>query len=409
MDDQVTGVPDPAPIRLRFDRTRKVIGAPLDDAQILAALARLQLVTHPLDAQSVEVAVPSHRFDLRIEEDLIEEVARLHGYDRLPVRPPMAPAVMRGGEEGRRRLIDIKRLVAAQDFQEVINYSFVDGQTDQMLTGIPAIRLLNPIAQTMDVMRTTLWGGMLGTLRSNLNRRASRIRLFESGRAFLADASRESGPLQIKGIDQPMRLAMLAAGPAAPEQWGTPTRAVDFFDLKAHLAVLLGSRPVRYEAALHPALHPGRSARMLLGGQMLGWIGELHPAHQRSLDLPGPVMLAEVDLAPLLQSDIPVFMPVSRFPPSIRDIALVVDQSIPAARIDGHLRSIAASNPAAKCVRNIRLFDEYRGKGLENKEKSLAFRIWMQDTERTLEEAEVNAAVDSLVSGLARQFNARLR
>src|SRR5690606_29551458 len=197
-----------APVRMRPDRARKVIGAPVSDEEIATAFDRLEL---PFERDGVDFVVtpPSFRFDLGIEEDLIEEVARIWGYQRLPVRPPVAAMPMRPAPEARRPLLAIKRAMAARDFQEVITYSFVATDLDAALSPLPAIRHANPIAAQMDVMRTTLWGGLLETLRSNLNRKATRVRLFEAGRVFRADESAPAGPFTVAGVHQPMRLAAL--------------------------------------------------------------------------------------------------------------------------------------------------------------------------------------------------------
>ncbi|MEZ5650549.1 MAG: phenylalanine--tRNA ligase subunit beta [Burkholderiaceae bacterium] len=411
IDDQAPALPRHAPVSLRFERARKVIGVAIDDDVIVTMLERLGLAVLARDADAVTVSIPSRRFDLTLEEDLIEEVARLYGYQRLPVRAPMARAAMSAVPGTRRRPIEFKRAVAARDFQEVINYSFVDGALDERLGERKAIALLNPIAQTMNVMRTHLWAGLVQTLTGNLNRRSTRVRLFEVGRVFWADAGHAAGPLDVAGIDQPERIAWLAYGGATPEQWGLKSRSVDFFDLKADVEAVVGEGRFEYLAGSHPALHPGRSARIRMAsdGRDLGWIGMLHPAHQQSLELPGPVVLAELALAPLLERSLTAFAPMSKFPPSIRDLAIVVEDQAPAAHIEREIREIAAKDPRAACIKNIRLFDEYRGKGLDFKEKSLAFRLWMQDTERTLEEAEVSAAIDAVLAGLGARFAARLR
>ncbi len=416
IDDQITTLPQRPDIGLRYDRARKIIGQPLSDEAIVGALNRLALPSRPGliggdgGVPGVIVTPPSHRFDLRLEEDLIEEVARIDGYDRLPLRAPVAASPMRVPSAAQRPLALLKRAIASRDYQEVINYSFVAGQTDRQLSGLVPIALLNPIAQTMDVMRTTLWGGLLATLRSNLNRKAHRVRVFESGKVFLIDPQAVDGPLTVAGMRQPERLAALAYGPVADEQWGEPMREVDFHDLKLDLQALTAAQPLRFDAAQHPALHPGRSARIHdESGQAVGWIGELHPALRQQFDLSGRVQLFEIDLAVLTRRAPVSVEPVSRFPPSIRDIAIVVDQSVPASDIHSEIRRIAGIDSAAGLIRNIMLFDEYRGKGLENKEKSLAFRLWMQDTERTLEDGEVTAAVDVIVMGLSRRFGARLR
>ena len=407
VDDQVTGLPERKPVRMRPDRARKVIGAPVRDEEMATAFERLEL-PFERDGADFVVTPPSFRFDLSIEEDLIEEVARIWGYQRLPVRPPVAAMPMRPAPEGRRSLLAIKRAMAARDFKEVVTYSFVATDLDAALSEAPAIRLANPIAAQMDVMRTTLWGGLLETLRSNLNRKASRVRLFEAGRIFLADESAQAGPFAVAGVRQPMHLAALAYGPAREEQWGLPTRHVDFFDLKGDLESLMAGR-IECEAATHPALHPGRSARVLFDGAPAGWIGELHPSLMARFELSRAPVLFEVELEPMLSVRVPVYEPVSRFPPAIRDIAVVVDTGVPAGRIVAEIERARREEAAAACVKHVRLFDEYRGKGLENKEKSLAFRIWMQDTRKTLSDAEAASAVEAIVARLADRLGARLR
>ncbi|MBN9461941.1 MAG: phenylalanine--tRNA ligase subunit beta [Burkholderiales bacterium] len=407
LDDTVTGLPAREPVRLRTARARKVIGVEIPDAEIAAIFERLRLPAQPCEG-GYAVTPPSYRFDLQIEEDLIEEVARIWGYERLPLRPPRTRAAMRPVPEGRRSVAALKARVAARDYQEAIHYSFVEGALERRLGEREPIRLLNPIAAQMDVMRTTLWGGMIETLRANLNRKAARVRLFEVGRVFLADASVQAGPQQVHGVAQPQRLGLLAYGTQLDEQWGAAARRVDFFDVKRDLETLAGA-PLAVEPASHPALHPGRSARILLGGVPAGWIGELHPAVQQALELPQPPILAEVDLASLLERAVAAYREISKFPPVIRDLALVVAHERPAAQVLAEIAAAVAAEPAAGVVKNVELFDEYRGKGLENKEKSLAFRLWMQDTRRTLSEAEAAEAVEAIVGRLARTIGARLR
>jgi len=411
VDDQVTGLPAREPVSMRTARARKIIGVDLADSTLTDAFERLGLHAK-LQGDRIVVTPPSWRFDLQIEEDLIEEVARVWGYDRLPQRPPRAPAALMAWPEARRTVSRLKRAVAARDYQEVINYSFVDSGLDQKLglaaEGLSAIELLNPIAAQMDRMRTTLWGGLVENLRANLNRKASRVRLFEVGRVFFADPRVAAGPAQVHGIAQPRRLGLLAWGPAIDEHWSASPRAIDFFDVKGDLEALAGAA-LTVQAAAHPALHPGRSARLLLDGEPIGWIGEMHPALQQVLELPQPPILAEVELDPLLAAKVPSYREVSKFPPVIRDLAVVVSTDLPAARVLDEIGAAIASVPAAAVVKNVRIFDEYRGKGLENKEKSLAFRLWMQDTARTLSDADATEAVQGIVGWLAEKIGARLR
>jgi phenylalanyl-tRNA synthetase beta chain len=408
VDDTVTGLPERKPVSMRIARARKVIGIEISEAEIAQAFQRLQLPARR-EGDHFVVTPPSYRFDIQIEEDLIEEVVRLWGYERLPVRPPRASLPMLAQPEARRSRFAVRRAIAARDYQEVIGYSFVSSDLDRMLGGGEPIRLLNPIAAQMDVMRTTLWGGLVETLRANLNRRATRVRLFEAGRVFAADPSVQPGPLAVNGVRQPEMLAGIAYGPVADEQWGQPARPVDFFDVKADLQALLGSLAPRWERAEHPALHPGRSARLVLDGRAVGWLGTLHPAVQQALELPQAPVLFEVEMDALVCRPVPSFEPVSKFPPVVRDLALVVDQSIPAQRLLDEVAAARAENASGGLLRNVILFDEYRGKGLENKEKSLAIRLWMQDTQRTLNDAEVNDLIAAIVDRVGRSLGARLR
>ncbi len=407
VDDVVTGLPAREPVRLRAARARKVIGVDIADDEIAGVFERLQLPARR-DGGDFLVQPPSYRFDLQIEEDLIEEVVRIWGYERLPVRPPIGPMPMRAVPEARRSVAQLARAIAARDYQEVVSYSFVASALDRCLGSGTPIRLLNPIATQMDVMRTTLWVGLVETLRANLNRKAARVRVFETGRVFSADAMRVADAHHVKGIAQPLRLGLLAYGPQFDEQWGTSARRTDFFDLKGDLEAIV-EPPLHFEAASHPALHPGRSARIDCAGEAIGWIGELHPQLQHDLELPFAPVVAEIDLAPALARGVPAHEDSSRFPPIVRDLAIVVDAALPAAQVLAEIDQARASSPAAAVVRNVRLFDEYRGKGLENKEKSLAFRLWMQDTRRTLSEAEAAEAVEAIVSRLSRSVGARLR
>ncbi len=407
VDDVVTGLPAREPVRMRAARARKVIGVDIADDEIAGVFERLQLPAQR-EAGVFVVQPPSYRFDLQIEEDLIEEVVRIWGYERLPVRAPVGPMPMRAVPEGQRSVAQLARLLAARDYQEIVTYSFVDSSLDRRLSGVDPIRLLNPIAAQMDVMRTTLWGGLVETLRANLNRKAARVRVFEIGRVFAAAAAPASDAQPVKGIAQPQRVALLAYGPQYDEQWGAAPRRTDFFDLKGDLEAVV-EQSLHFEAAGHPALHPGRSARIGGPGGPIGWIGELHPELQHALELPTAPIVAEIDLAAALVRRLPAHEEPSRFPPIVRDLALVVGVDLPAARVLAEIDRARAESAAAGVVRNVRLFDEYRGKGLENKEKSLAFRLWMQDTRRTLSEAEAADAVDEIVSRLARSIGARLR
>ena len=417
VDDTVIAVPERQPVRLRVARARKVIGADIGLADCTDAFDRLGLAYRVEAGASADgadatvvVTPPSRRFDLEIEEDLIEEVVRIWGYERLPLRPPKATTTMREVPEGLRSVTMVKRAWAERDYQEVVNFSFVASQLESQLSSGPEpIGLLNPIAENLDVMRTQLWGGLIENLRYNVNRKANRVRLVEVGRIFLRDAAAKPAELEVAGLRQPWRLAGLAWGPASDEQWGLRPRLVDYFDVKADLEAV-APVPLGFAPATHPALHPRQSAAISTAdGTRVGWIGALHPRLAQAFDLQGSPVLFELDLAVLQGRSVPAFTEFSRFPPAIRDLALVVSDAVAAGELLAAIDGIRRSEPALGVVQSVRLFDEYRGKGLENKEKSLAFRFWMQDTQRTLSDAEVESAMRVIVERLAGSHGARLR
>ncbi|NBS57123.1 MAG: phenylalanine--tRNA ligase subunit beta [Betaproteobacteria bacterium] len=402
--DLVSRLPERKPVAMRIDRARKIIGVPVSADEMADIFTRLSLPFTRSD-DAFTVTPPSYRFDIEIEEDLIEEIARVYGFERIPANPPSAPAAMRTEPEGRRSLHALRALLAGRDYQEVVNFSFVDAGWEADLAGNPdPIKLLNPIASHQSVMRSTLLGGLIETIRYNAARKLSRIRVFEVGRAFLRDASVKEGDLAVAGLHQPMRIAAAAFGPADEEQWGIPVRGVDFFDLKADVEAMVWPRAARFEAATHPALHPGRSARVWVDGEALGWIGELHPRWQARFELPQPVVVFELD-ATLLQA-VPVPHPgqPSRFPSVVRDLAVLVDAERP---VQALLDALSAEKPAI--VRSVRLFDLYHGKNLPAGRKSLAFRIVMQDTEKTLTDAEADSAIAQMIELLGQRFGATLR
>ena len=404
IDDTVALLPERKPVRLRVARAQKVIGMAITAAEMADVFARLSLPARQ-DGDVFVVTPPSHRFDLEIEEDLIEEVARVHGFENIPAHPPLAPAKMHSPAETRRSQHALRECLAACDYQETVNFAFVepDWEADLAANAEP-IRLLNPIASQLSVMRSTLLGSLLANVRYNHARKLPRIRIFEIGRCYRRDAGVADGDLSVSGVAQPLRIAGAAFGPALEEQWGAATRAVDFFDLKADVETLCFPRRPRFEPASHPALHPGRSARVLLDGGAIGWIGELHPRWQRKYELPQPVQLFELDATALMTVPLPQASEPSRFPVVIRDIAVTVDAKTTAQQL---LDAAQSAKPAI--VREVRLFDLYLGPNLQKGRKSLAFRVVMQDTERTLTDAEADVARDALVELWGRRFGASLR
>jgi phenylalanyl-tRNA synthetase beta chain len=297
--------------------------------------------------------------------------------------------------ESRRATSDVRRLLAGRGYHEVVNFSFVEAAWEADFSGnAMPITLANPIASQMGVMRSTLFGGLIDNLRFNLNRKQERVRLFETGRCFNAGSF----------DDQPERIAALCYGPAHPEQWGEPARAVDFYDVKADVEALLWPAAARFEAASHPALHPGQSAKVWLEGECLGWIGTLHPKWQQKNELPTAPGLFEFDTAALLRARVPVFSEISRFPAVRRDIAVVVDEAIAVqSLLDG------MSEYLPEFVTELALFDVYRGKGIDSGKKSLAFRVLMQDTRQTLTDEAVDAVTARLAEVLTSRFGAKLR
>ncbi len=402
--DLVARLPKRKPVRMRVARAQKVIGVPVTQKEIGGVFKRLGL-PFKFGAGSFTVAPPSFRFDITIEEDLIEEVARVHGFERIPALPPQARAAMAAVPEAKRSLHALRERLAACDYQEVITFSFVEPQGEADLAGeTNPIRLLNPIASQSSVMRTTLLGGLLANVRYNAARKLSRIRVFEVGRVFLRDASVKDAPLEVAGLRQPTRIAAAACGPAQEEQWGVATRQVDLYDLKADVEALVSPLAVRFDAALHPAFHPGRSARVRVEGKDAGWIGELHPRWQNKYEFSQGLVCFEVDAAVLQDVPLPKALVPSRFPPVTRDIALLVNANV---GVQALLDAIADEKPGI--VRGVRLFDLYQGPSLPAGKKSVAFRVVMQDTERTLTDAEADAARQALVELWGRRFDAKPR
>ena len=409
IDDQQVDLPIRKPVAMRLARAAKIIGVPLSAPLVANIFTRLAL-PFKQEADVFFVTPPSYRFDIDIEEDLIEEIARVHGFENIPALPPVAAQSMHISPENSRSPFVLRRQLADLDYQEVVNFSFVDEEAEQDFSNNPdPIRLLNPIASQMSVMRSQLLSGLVGNVRYNVNRKASRVRVFELGAVFRKDASVTDGPLSVAGISQPPRVAVLAYGPAMDEQWGQPARTVDFFDLKADLEALFAPLSLRFEPVVHPALHPGRSATVLVDGETVGYIGELHPRLQQKLDLPLAPVMFEIDSVALARRDLPVYREISRFPAVVRDVALLVKHAVSVQSLIDVFQSESVSNPACRIMQHIVLFDEYRGKGLAEDEKSLAFRITMQDTESTLQDESVDAAMAAFVEAVQQKFGAILR
>jgi phenylalanyl-tRNA synthetase beta chain len=409
VDDQSVNLPKRDPVKVRTARAVRVIGVPLSDSQIADIFTRLGLA-FTQESGVFSVTPPSYRFDIEIEEDLIEEIARVYGFENIPALPPVAPNAMYIAPENQRSLFAIRRQLADLDYQEVINFSFVEEAWEADFAGnLAPIKVLNPIASQMGVMRSTLVGSLIANVKYNLNRKLNRVRIFETGAVYMRNQEVQNGPLQVAGFEQPKRVAGLAYGPQADEQWGQASRTVDFFDVKADLEALFAPAALRFAKIEHPALHPGRSAQVLLGEQVVGFIGELHPRLQQKYELPLAPVVFEVDGLALQQRQVPAYVEISKFPAVVRDLAVVVKQAVYAQDLLDVFAAEQQHNPACRILQAIVLFDEYHGKGLENDEKSLAFRFTLQDTENTLQEDTVEAAMSALIAAVGKVPTAKLR
>ena len=413
MDDLQVNVPAATPVSLRVARAAKVIGMPLTRAQCVDALTRLGLPVTQGDGV-VTITPPPYRFDLQIEEDLIEEVARMVGYNNLPNTPPLAPITAKIRDEAQRSPFAVRRSLAALGYQETINFSFVEERWEHELAGnLSPIKLLNPIASQMSVMRSSLLGSLLQVLKFNLDRKAERVRVFELGRVFLRDASVKNTDTSVEGFHQPMRVAGLAAGSADALQWGRKEQGADFFDVKGDVEALLAPAKPVFAPAEHPAMHPGRCASVTLEGGAIGFVGELHPKWRQAYDLPSAPILFELDLDAVLQRTVPAAKPVSKHQPVQRDIAVLVAEQVTHAAL---MRAIWAS-PTAGLLKDARLFDVYRAKpardgsgaDAEAGDKSLAVRLTLNGDDATLTEAQIDAAVHAVVSQLGSDLGARQR
>lgn len=293
--------------------------------------------------------------------------------------------------------MDVKRTLVARDYQEVINYAFVDSDWElDLVNNNRPIALQNPIASQMNVMRSTLIGGLVANLQFNLNRKQTRVRLFEMGCCFIRDD--ESDCKQIE------KLAGLSYGDVMPEQWGVPARNVDFYDVKGDVEALCKGKAIYFRKFSHPALHPGKSAQIVIEDKPIGWLGELHPRWQKKYELQRNAVLFELELDSLMSKFLPTVKEISKFPPVRRDIAIIVDNDISV-----HSLLVALYAEKSAIVSDISLFDIYRGKGMDSSKKSLAFRVLLQDTEKTLTDEEADSAVASIVEILKNKFSAALR
>lgn len=383
-------------VRVRQERVARILGVDFGIELISKYFQRLQF-SYSVEGCTFYVIPPASRFDLVIEEDFIEELARIHGYDLIPAQLPKASIHMLAEPEtGTSSIKRLRQILIARDYQEVINYTFVDAQWEADFSGNSSpIKLKNPIASHMDVMRSSLLGGLINNLQFNLNRKQNRVRIFEVGSCFGGSENKDS---------EVENLAVLCSGSVYPEQWGIGERTVDFYDVKMDIESLFLPRYVNFEPAVHPALHPGKSARVWVDKKPIGWIGELHPRWQGKYQLSQTAVLFELQTAAFAREVLPMMQIFSKFPPVRRDIAVVVENNVSAVKLLEVMNLEKDKN-----ISEISLFDLYSGKNLAQGKKSLAFRILLQSTERNLTDQEIDQSVNKLVDTLGREFGATLR
>ena len=391
-------LPAPAPVRLRRARIPRMLGFDMEDAEVERILTGLGMAVTATD-DGWEATVPSWRVDIAIEADLLEELARVYGYNRLPVSRIHAALVIPPQPEQSLSLRQIRRRLAARDYSEAVTYSFVDSRWQQCIDpGSAAVALQNPISADLAVMRTSLIPGLLKAVAHNTARQQSRVRLFESGLRFLPGDVLEQRPT----------LAAVATGTRDQENWADGNDAVDFYDMKGDLEAILAltGRPqaFSFRAGQRDGLHPGQTAELLCDGEVLGYVGKVHPNVQAQIDLAQPVYVFEVDLQPLTDAELPRFEPLSRFPEVRRDLAVIVGKEVAASELLANVREVAGTY-----LTDLRLFDVYEGKGIDPKRKSLGLGLTFRDSSRTLSDEDVNNYVDQVVDLLIKTYQAELR
>ena len=409
VDDLQVNLPKTVPVTLRVARAAKVIGMPVTQTQCLDVLERLGFEVVAGEG-TLTVTPPSYRFDLRIEEDLIEEVVRMVGYRQLPDAPPLAPITARIRPEAERSPFTVRRAMASLGYQETINFSFVEARWEHELAGnLNPVKLLNPIACQMSVMRSSLLGSLLQILKFNLDRKTSRINVFELGRVFLRNPQSINSDTTVAGFDQPMRIAGLAYGQRSVLHWDQTEKSVDFFDIKGDVEALLAPLQAVFSPAVHPAMHPGRCASVCIAGRPVGFVGELHPQWCQGYDLPHAPVLFELELDAVLQRQVPSFKLVSKFQSVERDIAVIVPDSVTHAALMAAVLEVDTYG----FLKSATLFDVYRPQHANSTvhagEKSLAVRLVLSSDLATLTEESIDASVQKILANLKIRLQARQR
>ncbi|MEN5239428.1 MULTISPECIES: phenylalanine--tRNA ligase subunit beta [Pseudomonas] len=393
-------LPNIAPITLRDERITQMLGLQMDAAQVEQLLNALELTTSANGAGQWTVTVPSHRFDISLEVDLIEELARLYGYNNLPVRYPQARLAPQGKPETRGELPNLRRLLVARGYQEAITYSFIDPKLFELFTpGVEPLVLANPISNDMAAMRASLWPGLVKAMQHNLNRQQDRVRLFESGLRFVG---------QLGDLKQQPMIAGVVTGSRLPEGWANGRDGIDFFDVKADVEALLGYSGAlsdfSFVAGKHPALHPGQTARIERDGKEVGYLGAIHPELAKTLGLDRPVYVFELVLGDVVEGRLPKFSELSKFPETRRDLALIAGRDVASSSVLEVIR-----DNAGEWLTDLRLFDVYQGKGIDPDRKSLAVGLTWQHPSRTLNDDEVNETLQNILTSLEQRLNTTLR
>ncbi|MBC8795980.1 phenylalanine--tRNA ligase subunit beta [Shewanella algae] len=395
-------LPKAADIKLRRSKLDKLLGHQISDADVEEILTRLGFQVEK-QGSDWQVKTATYRFDMAIEEDLIEEVARIYGYNNIPNTAPLAHLSMTDHKESDLKLSRVRAMLVARGFQEAVTYSFVDPKLQKLVhPDSEAMVLPNPISSEMSAMRLSMFTGLLNAVGYNQARQQTRVRLFETGLRFIPDAQAESG------VRQQAMLGAVIAGPQSDEHWSMESKTVDFFDLKGDLEAIIGltvsEAEFSFKGAQHPAMHPGQCAEILRNDRVIGYIGAVHPSLEKPFGLNGKTIVFELELDALLQAKLPQAQAVSKFPANRRDIAIVVDEEVAAGDVMTLIRKVGENQ-----LVGLNLFDVYRGKGVEQGKKSLAIALTLQDNTRTLEEKEIAEMVDTVVSALKSEFNASLR
>lgn len=394
-------LPATATIVLRRARIARVLGIQIADADVARILRALGMEVADL-AEGWQVTAPSRRFDIAIEEDLIEELARIHGYEQIPTTLPGGASRIAMPSETRLDELSVRRQLVARDLQETINYAFVDaGLLGHWQLHQDVVALANPLSAELAVMRPSLLPGLVATLGRNAARQLGRVRLFELGRSFYPQAG-EGTPAPL----ETQRVAAAVCGDADPQQWGLATRKVDFHDLKGDLESLAAASGavLAFQPSQRPYGHPARSAEVLRDGVSLGWIGQIHPRLAKAMDIDVDVFAFELDLAPLAARQLPRAAELSRFPSVRRDLAFLVPEAAAWADLEATLR-----RAVGPLLRQVTLFDRYVGQGVEPGFKSLAMGLILQDKSRTLTDRDVESVVAEAVSAMEREHHARIR